>query len=82
MGSKNVATLELEFYIKLFKRHTEELFLLINDKNVLIFMHIYKATYVLTLFEKRLKMVFKTVSFHSKLKIQGVPINMGIQRRY
>ena len=29
---KNVATLELQFYIKLFKRHTEELFLLINEK--------------------------------------------------
>ena len=29
---KNVATLELEFYFKLFKRHTEELFLLINEK--------------------------------------------------
>ena len=45
---KNVATLELEFYFKLFnfKRHTEELFLLINEKNVLIFMYIFKATYV------------------------------------
>ena len=29
---ENVATLELEFYLKLFKRHTEELFLLINEK--------------------------------------------------
>ena len=29
---KNVATLELELYIKLFKRRTEELFLLINEK--------------------------------------------------
>ena len=29
---KNVATLELELYIKLFNRHTEELFLLINEK--------------------------------------------------
>ena len=25
---------------------------------------------------------FKAVSFHSILKIQWVPINMGIQRRY
>ena len=33
---KNVATLEFEFYIKLLKRHTKELFLLINEKNVLI----------------------------------------------
>ena len=29
---KNVATLELEFYVKLLKRHTKELFLLINEK--------------------------------------------------
>ena len=43
---KNVATLELGLYIKLFKRHTEELFLLINEKNVLIFMYIFKATYL------------------------------------
>ena len=31
---KNVATLELEFYMKLFKRHTEELFLFINEKSL------------------------------------------------
>ena len=43
---KNVATLELEFYFKLFKRHTEELFLLINEKNVLSFKYIFKVTYV------------------------------------
>ena len=43
---KNVASLELEFYFKLFKRHTEELFLLKNEKNVLIFMFIFKAKYV------------------------------------
>ena len=42
---KNVATLEFEFYIKLLKRHTKELFLLINEKNVLIFMYIFKSTY-------------------------------------
>ena len=29
---KNVASLELEFYFELLKRHTEELFLLINEK--------------------------------------------------
>ena len=42
--SINVATLELEFYFKLFKRPTEELFLLINEKIVLIFMEIFKAS--------------------------------------
>ena len=35
--------LELEFYFKLFKRHTEELFLLINERNVLLFMFILKS---------------------------------------
>ena len=40
---KNVATLELEFYFQLFKRHTEELTFLMY---VLIFMYFFKATYV------------------------------------
>ena len=40
------AALKLEFYFKLFKRHAEELFLLTNLKNVLIFMYCFKATYV------------------------------------
>ena len=39
---KNVATLELE----LFKRHTEELILLINAKKCLEFYVFIKATYV------------------------------------
>ena len=44
---KNVAiTLELEFYFKLFKQHTEEYFVLINEKNVWNFIYIFKATYV------------------------------------
>ena len=43
---KNVANLELESYFKLFKRHKEELFLLIYGKKVTIFMNIFKATYV------------------------------------
>ena len=45
---KNVDTLELEFYIKLFKRHSEEFILLINDKNVLIYMyvHIYFKSHI------------------------------------
>ena len=43
---KNFATLELEFYFKLFKRPIEELFLLINEKIVLIFMYIFKVTNV------------------------------------
>ena len=43
---KNVSTLDLEFYFKLFKRHSEKLFLMINEKNVLISMYIFQATYV------------------------------------
>ena len=44
---KNVAISELEFYIKLFKRHTEELLWLINEKMswfLCIFLksHMYK----------------------------------------
>ena len=41
---KYVASLELEFYFKLFKQRTKDLFLLVNEKNVLIFMYIIKAT--------------------------------------
>ena len=42
---KKVTTIELEFYIKLFKRHTEQLFQLMNEKTNLD-LNVFKAIYV------------------------------------
>ena len=79
---KNVATLELEFYFTLLKLHTEELFLLINETkswflSVFLKPHMYKR-----FLKNDSRWYLKTVSFHSKLKMQSVPINTGIQQQY
>ena len=66
----NVATLEMEFYFKLLKRHTKELFLWINEKNILIFMYILKPSMYKRYLKNNNKWYLKTVFFHSKLKIQ------------
>ena len=38
---KNFPTLDIRVLLKLFKRHTEEFILLINEKNVFIYMYIF-----------------------------------------
>ena len=74
---KNVASLNSEFSFKLFKRHTEELFLLINEKNVLILCIFFKPHVYKRYLKNNNRWYLKTGYFHSKLKIP--PINMGIQ---